>query len=937
MAMNNRALLAGLFVTTALGSSLLTGHAFAQAASGAGAGQDLLGEVVVTATKQTDTVSRVPLSVSASTQKSLDQQGIRNVVDLARSVPALTVSSANTTGVASFTIRGITTGGSAGAATVGVYLDDTSVTKRQVSGPGGGTNNNGSPLPALFDLERVEVLRGPQGTLYGGSSEGGTVRFITPTPSLTTFSTYDRASVSSTKYGDPSYELGLAVGGPIIKDKLGMRMSVYGQHTGGYIDHVDPYQPKNVTYENSNKSYEEGLHLTTLWRMTENLSATFSLFMNQSKSSDGATFNLPTGTITTPARCTAYTGFPASGGNPRQVNCAAPAFPVTYTYPSHTYGPFNLAPFQTITPNPSPTKSNSQIPALTLQYDFPHMTVKSITSYFHDQSKSLNSDTSIMTSLTQGTNPPAPGCGSAAAAGNGATPGCGITAANPNGNGPSAIFLLNGLGQPVQYYGQFKVNNERRGISEELRFSSDNSGPFTWVAGAYYSYQSGKFTYINNEDYNLPGLVMFGLSTGQRFAEINQDPSRGAVGGACTLASFKYLINAQGQQVPNPGGTGSCIPQQELANNTGAFRYQNLKDTEVAGFGEASYKVTDKLKVIGGLRISRVQFTFFQSLYGINIGYNDPTAFNQGVVSGTQTESPILPKVGLQYQFDDRDQVYLTASKGFRPGGVNTPVSAVLCTGLAAAGLTPQDIPATYNADTVWSYEGGAKVRLFGNRLAINSSVYRIDWKNVQVSIPTTGCGQTYNLNAGAARSQGFDLEAQAQLFRGFTVGVTAGYDDAKYTTTTTGPKPISGAAPTVVLNAGDHLAVPPWTVNLSGQYNMAFTEKVQAYIRADYRFTSKYQNTAGPGSSAYSPDTYFFPKASNVNARIGVTSGPVDVNVFANNLFNSTDYLSVGGGRAGCNITTGAACSLYSTYNPLTSVSTFRPREVGLQVIYRH
>jgi outer membrane receptor protein involved in Fe transport len=660
--------------------------------------------------------------------------------------------------------------------------------------------------------------------------------------------------------------------------------------------------------------------------------------MNQAKSSDGNTYNLPyNSTITTPARCTSYPGFPVSGGNPRQVNCTAPATPITFTYPAHTYGPFNLKPFQTITPNASPTKSYSQIPALTLQYDFPHMTVKSITSYFHDQSKSLNSDTSIMTSLTQGTNPPAPGCGSATVAGNGSTPGCAITTANPNGNGPSAIFLLDGAGRPVQYYGQFKVNNERRGISEELRFSSDNSGPLTWVGGVYYSYQSGKFTYINNEDYNLPGLVMFGLTTGQRFAEINQDPTRGAVGGgACTLASFKFLLNAQGQQVPNPGGTGACIPQSELANNTGAFRYQNLKDTEVAGFGEVAYKVTEKLKVIGGLRYSRVQFNFFQSLYGINIGYNQPTALNQGLVSGVQTESPLLPKVGLQYQLDEHDQVYVTASKGFRPGGVNTPVSAVLCVGLSQAGLTPQDIPSTYNSDTVWSYEGGAKVRFFGNRLAVNTSVYRIDWNNVQVSIPTTGCGQTYNLNAGAARSQGFDLEAQALLFDGFTIGLTAGYDDAKYTTTTTGPKPLSGAAPTVVLNAGDHLSVPPWTVNVSGQYNLRVTNNLQGYIRADYRFTSRYQNTAGPGTSAYSPDTYFLPSASNVNARIGLTTGPVDVNIYANNLFNSTDYLSIAGGRSGCNVATGAACSLYSTFNPLSSVSTFRPREIGLQVVYR-
>jgi outer membrane receptor protein involved in Fe transport len=433
---------------------------------------------------------------------------------------------------------------------------------------------------------------------------------------------------------------------------------------------------------------------------------------------------------------------------------------------------------------------------------------------------------------------------------------------------------------------------------------------------------------------------MYGLTTGQRFAEINQDPSRGAVpaaGAPCTLASFQYLLNGLGQRIPNPGGTGACIPQAELPADIAAYRNQSLVDTEIAGFGEVTYRATDKLRLLGGLRMSRVEFKFSQALYGINIGYNDPTVLNGGLVSGTQTENPVLPKVGVQYQLSDTNQVYATASKGFRPGGVNSPVSATLCIGLAQAGLTPKDIPTTYGSDSVWSYEAGAKVRLFGNRLSVNTSAFRIDWSDVQVSIPTTGCGQTYNLNAGTARSQGFDLEAQARLFEGFTLGLAVGYDDAKYTVSTTGPKPLSGAAPTVVINAGDHLAVPPWAVSISGQYDRQLASGFRGYVRADYRYTASYQNTASAGASGYAPDAFRSPKASNVNARVGVVHGALDISLFANNLFNSDDYLSVAGGRSGCNITTGAACSLYSSYNPLTSVTTFRPREVGLQVTFRH
>ena len=170
----HRALLAGV----SLSVLFMAPHAFAQDQAADAIG---LEEVVVTATRQTDTVNRVPLSIAAVTQQNLDQQGVKQAGDLTRLVPGLNVSGGNVTpGIATFSIRGIV--GGTGAATTGVYLDDTSLTKRANNGV---SQNNGAPVPVLFDLERVEVLKGPQGTLYGGSSHGATVRGITPQPSLT--------------------------------------------------------------------------------------------------------------------------------------------------------------------------------------------------------------------------------------------------------------------------------------------------------------------------------------------------------------------------------------------------------------------------------------------------------------------------------------------------------------------------------------------------------------------------------------------------------------------------------------------------------------------------------------------------------------------------------------------------------------------------------
>ena len=124
-------------------------------------------------------------------------------------------------------LRGVNS--SAGDATTGIYIDDTPIQLRTL---GFGSDNT---LPEVFDLQRVEVLRGPQGTLFGAGSEGGTVRYITPQPSLTDYSTYARSEVSFTQDGAPSYELGAAVGGPIVDDSFGFRVSAWARHDGGFL------------------------------------------------------------------------------------------------------------------------------------------------------------------------------------------------------------------------------------------------------------------------------------------------------------------------------------------------------------------------------------------------------------------------------------------------------------------------------------------------------------------------------------------------------------------------------------------------------------------------------------------------------------------------------------------------------------------------------
>ena len=127
------------------------------------------------------------------------RRGIKDISDLARFTPGVNV---DTSGTNNISIRGISSSG--GAGTTGIYIDDTPIQMRSLA------FSPDEALPKIFDIDRVEVLRGPQGTLFGAGSEGGTVRYITTQPSLTKTTVCAR-EVAYTQGGAPSYEAGVAV------------------------------------------------------------------------------------------------------------------------------------------------------------------------------------------------------------------------------------------------------------------------------------------------------------------------------------------------------------------------------------------------------------------------------------------------------------------------------------------------------------------------------------------------------------------------------------------------------------------------------------------------------------------------------------------------------------------------------------------------------
>ncbi len=187
----------------------------ADSPQGAGA----LEEIIVTAQRREETVQNVPISITALGERALEEQAVSNFFDYAGQVPGLGFGY---TGDGSGTARTISIRGISGDGATGFYIDETPVPD--------------SVDPRVVDIQRIEALRGPQGTLYGARSMGGTVRIITQQPNLSEFEGWAKANGSHTLNADtPNYGLDAAVNLPLIADRLALRLVGFGQHDGGFF------------------------------------------------------------------------------------------------------------------------------------------------------------------------------------------------------------------------------------------------------------------------------------------------------------------------------------------------------------------------------------------------------------------------------------------------------------------------------------------------------------------------------------------------------------------------------------------------------------------------------------------------------------------------------------------------------------------------------
>jgi outer membrane receptor protein involved in Fe transport len=254
------------------------------AASSEGGGGDervALEEVIVTAQKREQRLQDVPASVSAIQGQKLYVLGLSQLADYAQYVPGLAVQNGGSPGQASVTLRGIAAVGP--GSVVGYYIDDTPL--------GSSTNYALATLFALdlmpYDLDRLEVLRGPQGTLYGAGAMGGLLKYVLKQADPTSFSAHFGGELATTDGGGGvGYAERAAVNVPLIPDKLAVRASLYDKHYQGYTDDVF------LGDDDTNTGRQYGGRLGVTWRPLESLRVNLGGIWNRTTSDDNAVVTL---------------------------------------------------------------------------------------------------------------------------------------------------------------------------------------------------------------------------------------------------------------------------------------------------------------------------------------------------------------------------------------------------------------------------------------------------------------------------------------------------------------------------------------------------------------------------------------------------------------------------------------------------------------------
>jgi outer membrane receptor protein involved in Fe transport len=866
--------------------------------------EGFLDEIIVTSTKREMNVQDIPATIQAITSETLKQMGAKSMEDYARFIPSVNVVNF-TNGSATIVFRGAITGsGFIAQSTSSLYLDEMSV-----------TNTGSQPQIRTIDIERVEALSGPQGTLYGSDAQAGTMRVVTNKPVMNEFEAIVDLELRNNSPGEESYRSSLVLNIPLVEDKLAARLVGFSDRDGGFVDNVFGHTPDTIvnpdfapafgqqvwpsewgTLDNAgvveedwNESEVYGGRLQLRWDISDNFSATLS------------TMHQVTDTG-------AYNDYDPNVGDLQTIRF----------HDEWRYDEFNIHSLVL-----EADLGFAQLVSATGYYERDIESLWDITVYAHYFAAQYCQDTYYTLDLALYEADPA-GMGGNVIYMNPAIYGHYWT--NPD-SGRLVFFPRYCQGQTLDadFFSAFYEPASQRKFTQEIRLSSEGER-FDWILGFYYEESADRF----EDPFAEP-------TTGGR-GEVN------TFDGSVSQRYFEHYWSLY-------YGTPTTFPGRQMA-----WYSQNHTDWEQkAVFGELKWHINEEFTLtLGGRYFEREsnQFYLVNHPGGLPLGpgqapvgepdYEDPInrpirLANNGLPAGRfSDETEFIPKISLSWAFNDDQMVYGLFTRGKRPGGINRVRGEPF-------------FPGTYEPDTMDNLEFGYKSTFGNGRGRLNVTAYQMEWSEYQLEITDpsgdTGCedlglpdasipgvcGQPWQqvvTNAGDAHINGVMVELDYAPSDQLTLGMNAEFMEAE--TDTEADLTGNGESDLV---AGLQLPnVPDYTASVWGQYNWPvdlFGAGNSAYVRAQWSFTGDSFNIL--------QDTEFAnPRTLNEgydigDLRFGIQGDSWDVSLFVNNV---TDE------RATYTVNTGqfehAFANLAEGRGEIARNYTNRPREYGIRYSMR-
>ncbi len=772
-------------ISAVLSSCAGTAWAAAAADTAASGG---LEEITVTAQRRSESIQDVPITIQAITGEQLGQLSVTTFDDVVKLLPNVTFS-ANGPGQGNIYMRGLSVGfaGSQSSASinpfpnVATYLDDQSLTF-----PGRNLD------VYMVDMERIEVLEGPQGTLFGGGAEAGALRYITNKPKLNVTEGRAEGGYGITAHGDPNTSANIVLNLPLIDDTLAIRGVIYSDRRGGYIDnvpttftrnpnvdkgpsaysssypaHLDTYNNYGIAQNNQNPTTYQGMRLAALYQINDDWSALIQQTY-QYLDAEGMPVQEPIGEGLTP-----------------------------------------LQPLQETSFLPAWNKDKSESTSWTLNGKIGFLKAIYTGSYL-TRSVDANMDYTNYTRTAGGFYYTCTGGG-----GSGHSP-----------NGPATCY------SPVAgWHDYFKTSHQ----SHEVRFSTPDDWRARGLLGAYWEDFQIKDD-MNFLQKSIPSCTTANLTAGIACLA-NVTPVQAAID-PTTRNDFtnfgEDLQRGYKQTAVFASADFDLIPK--VLTLTGGTRYFKYVEQEV---GSQYSDPTGCSQIPNGTCLATP------------INYSDHHATYTGFKSRGNITWHITPDAMLYYTYSQgyRPGAFNRTEAGETKIWVD-PTGAALPNGVAktaADSLAKQfNKPLSYAPDSLLNNEIGFKSEFLDHRLLVNASIYKMDWENVQTLIynPPVYGNTTFGLTGPSYRIKGGELQLAIKPIDSVTLLANLSHNDSKQTTspcihsagvtpTTAGNPTPAGACITQVRAGTVNVAIPD-PLGAIGS-TPAFSPKNQYSLRARY------------------------------------------------------------------------------------------------------